>query len=287
MSASIFAMFFYGFKLGIDFTGGAMTEISYVEKIENLDVVKNNLNKLNLGGYLIQTTGDNEVILKTRDLSETERVLVANALSDNQKLKIDEGKTNYSSVDPTVGKDLKNKAIVAILLVMLAIVLFVSFVFRKVSEAKLGGISSWKYGVVVILILIHDVIVPTGIFVFLSSFFINYQIDILFVTALLAILGYSVNDTIVVFDRIRENIKRSSGKEDFGEVVVGSLVQTFARSINTSLTTLLALLTLFFFGGETTKQFALVLSLGVIFGTYSSIFLASPLLVVLQKLQGK
>lgn len=284
VGASIFAMFFYGFNLGIDFTGGAITEISYPITKASLPVLKGELNKLKLGNYSIQDIGEKGVILRTKHLTEPERVSVMNALSVGGKFKIEEKK--FDSIGPVIGKELKSKAIWAIFAVILAIILFVAFSFRKVSEMGGESISSWKYGFVAVLALFHDIIIPTGVFVFLGSMFISYQIDILFVTALLAILGYSVNDTIVVFDRVRENLKYSSG-ESFEETVGKSLNQTFVRSVNTSLTTLIVLLFLFFMGGETTKHFALVLSIGVIAGTYSSIFLASPLLVTWRKFQQK
>lgn len=283
MAASIFAMFFYGINFGIDFTGGAITEIDYPTETVELDMIRQNLDKLDLGNYTVQKAGETGIILRTKDLTETERLSVIGALSNEGTVQIQEKR--FNSIGPVIGEELKSKAGWAILIVVLAIILFVAFAFRKVSDLGKESISSWKYGLVAILALIHDVLVPTGVFVFLGSFILNYQIDILFVTALLAILGYSVNDTIVVFDRVRENLKDSQKNETFEETVGKSLSQTFTRSINTSLTTLFVLLCLFFFGGETTQHFALVLAIGVIAGTYSSIFLASPLLVTLQKSQ--
>lgn len=285
VGASIFSIIFYGLNFGIDFTGGAIMEVSYPDaQVVELSDLRSELDKLDLGNYTLQKTGDSGVILRTRNLSEDERVSVLNSLSLNNTLKLDEQR--FNSIGPVIGDELKSKAGWAILLVVLAIILFVAFSFRKVSEIGKEAVSSWKYGLVAILALVHDIIIPTGAFVFLGTKFLDYQIDVLFVTALLAILGYSVNDTIVVFDRVRENLKDSKGK-DFDEVVGESLSQTFARSINTSLTTLITLLALFFFGGDTTKHFALVLIIGVVAGTYSSIFLASPLLVTLQKWQNK
>jgi len=178
----------------------------------------------------------------------------------------------FNTIGPAIGEELKQKAYIAMGIVVLAIILFIAFAFRKVSEP----VSSWKYGFVAILALMHDIIIPTGVFALLGLF-TGAEVDILFVTALLAILGFSVNDTIVVFDRIRENLmlnKERNKNENFAETVGHSLEQTFARSINTSLTTLLVLLTLLFVGGESTKYFALTLVIGVIAGTYSSIFLA-------------
>jgi len=284
VGASILAMAFFGINFSIDFTGGAITEVAYPESTIDLDLLKTNLDKLDLGNYTIQRAGEDGVILRTKDLTEDERLNVMSALSNDGENKLEEKR--FNSIGPVIGEELKSKAGWAILIVVLAIILFIAFAFRKVSEFGKESVSSWKYGIVAILALVHDVIIPTGVFVLLGSIYIDYQIDILFVTALLAILGLSVNDTIVVFDRIRENLKDTKD-ESFEETVGRSLRQTFARSINTSLTILIVLILLFFFGGDTTKHFALVLSIGLIVGTYSSIFLASPLLVTIQKFQNK
>ena len=285
VGASILAMVFFGFNFSIDFTGGAITEINYPAGRVEMSSLKDKLNALELGEYTIQEIGDNGVILRTKDLKEAERLAVMKALSLDETVKIEEKR--FNSIGPVIGKELKNKSLVAIFLVSLAIVLFISFAFRKVSDLGSEKISSWKYGIVAIFSLIHDIIIPAGIFVVLGHFYIDYQIDVLFVTALLTILGFSVHDTIVVCDRVRENLKNSSRGENFENIVGKSLVQTFGRSINTSLTTIITLSFLYFFGGETTKQFSLVLSIGIIFGTYSSIFLASPLLVTWQKFSNK
>ena len=268
VGSSFFVMAFYGVNLSIDFTGGAITEVIYPESEIDLPSIREDLDKLDLGNYTIQKAGGDGVILRTKDLTEEERLGVMSSLALGDTVKIEEKRFEYYEI-------LKENS------------LFVAFSFRKVSELGKESVSSWKYGMVAILALIHDISIPTGIFVILGHFYIDYQIDILFVTALLAILGFSVNDTIVVFDRVRENLKNSLKGETFEQIVGKSLSQTFARSINTSLTVLIALGSLFFFGGETTKQFALVLVFGVTFGTYSSIFLASPLLVTWQKFSNK
>ena len=285
VAVSIFAMFFFGFNFSIDFTGGAITEINYPAGRVELNTVKEKLNTLELWEYTIQNTGDAGVILRTKDLTEDERLAIMNALTLDGTIQIEQKR--FNSIGPVIGDELKSKALFAIFFVSLAIVLFIAFAFRKVSDLGSEKISSWKYGIVAIFSLIHDIIIPTGIFVFLGSLFIDYQIDVLFVTALLTILGFSVHDTIVVFDRVRENLKNSVKGENFENIVGKSISQTIGRSINTSLTTIITLTFLYFFGGETTKQFALVLSIGIIFGTYSSIFLAAPLLVTWQKISNK
>jgi preprotein translocase subunit SecF len=158
--------------------------------------------------------------------------------------------------------------------VVLAILCFIAFSFREVSRP----VSSWKYGVIAMVTLLHDIIVPTGVYVLLSHYY-GAEVDTLFVISLLTILGISIADKIVVFDRIRENLKGGSSR-NFEDVVGTSLRQTFTRSINTSVTVILALVALYLFGPVTTKFFALTLTVGMIVGTYSSIFVASPLLTV-------
>ena len=187
---------------------------------------------------------------------------------------------SFSSVGPTIGNELKQKSYYAIALVLLAIVIYIAWAFRRVSRP----VASWKYGVAAIIALLHDVIIPTGVFSALGHF-LGYEVDVLFVTALLTVLGFSVHDTIVVFDRIRENLLKREGS--FEDIVNYSVNQTMTRSINTSATVMLVLLAVYFFGGESVRNFTLVLILGVFFGTYSSIFIASPILVVWHKLAGR
>lgn len=275
---SIVIISVFGLKFGIDFKGGALMEVSYADARPQPQDIENALKPLNIGEPIIQETGDTGYIIKTRTLTETERQGVLNALSIGGKQKVEE--KNFNSIGPSVGNELTRKAIVAIILVCTAIVLFIAFAFRKVSKP----ISSWKYGLIAIVTLIHDVAIPSGMFALLGHFK-GAEVDTLFVVALLTVLGLSVSDTIVVFDRIRENLRH--GTTNFAETVGKSLSQTFTRSINTSLTVIIALLSLYFFGPETTKNFSLVLVTGMFFGTYSSIFVASPLLVLVEGMQAK
>lgn len=284
---SFLVMAVFGFNFGIDFKGGSILEVSFKPvKIDDivalqssrptLEKVKVELDKLNLGAYILTPSGENNYILKTRDITPTEKTSILSVLGSSAK------EERFNSIGPVVGNELKNKALLAIAIVIICIVLFITFAFRKVSYP----VASWKYGFATIIALAHDVIIPTGVFILWSHFY-GGEIDLLFVTALLAILGYSVHDTIVVFDRVRENLQTTSKGESFVETVGKSVNQTFGRSINTSLTIFLALIALYFIGGESTKDFAFVLLIGVIAGTYSSIFVASPLLVTLEKLQKK
>tara|TARA_B100000745_G_scaffold63012_2_gene37285 strand:+ start:4079 stop:4975 length:897 start_codon:yes stop_codon:yes gene_type:complete len=280
VAVSISAIALLGLNFGIEFTGGEIIETKYETRPEK-NIIEARLNELDLGAYSLRAAGEGQYILRVRPLGEEERGDVFKALTEAGEAA---GTIErFNSVGPTIGEELRNKAWIAITAVVLAIVLFIAFAFRRVSEP----VSSWKYGVIAIVALLHDVIVPTGVFAVLG-YFLGAEIDVLFVMALLAILGYSVNDTIVVFDRVRENLRENdeaNRREDF-EITVGkSLQQTYMRSINTSITTLLVLLALFFIGAEVTQDFALVLIAGVLAGTYSSIFLAAPLLVTVQNWQ--
>jgi preprotein translocase subunit SecF len=282
VTLSVISMFYFGFNVGIDFKGGALTEIVYENERPEKEGLMSKIEDLNIGSVLFQPTGDKGYIIKSRDLNETEHALLLQALSDGDKNVAKE--TNFNSIGPSVGAELTRKAIISIVLVSLAIICFIAFAFRKVSKP----VSSWKYGLIAVVALLHDVIIPTGIFALLSHFF-GAELDTLFVVAILTILGLSVSDTIVIFDRIRENSKDQNDHKqiDFKTIVGNSLDQSFARSLATSVTVILVLLSLVFFGPESTKYFALMLTAGMFFGTYSSLFLASPLLVFIEEHQAK
>ena len=274
---SVGTMFVYGFNTSIDFNGGTLTEVKFAERPEQAEI-EQNISSLNLGGFSVRPSGVSNYAIRTRELTADERRILSKALGNPVV-------ERQNTIGPIAGTELRSKAIKAVTVVILMILLFITFAFRKVSEP----VSSWKYGLATILALAHDVILPTGIFVVLGYFW-GVEIDLLFVTGLLAILGYSVHDTIVVFDRVRENLrvnKETNTREDF-EVTVGkSITQTIGRSINTSLTIFITLLALYLVGSTATKDFALLLIVGIIAGTYSSIFLASPLLVTFYKMQRK
>lgn len=276
VALSIAAMFVWGFNFGIDFTGGSITEVTYSQDKPDLDSIKEAID-LNgqYEGYSVRPAGESGYVIRTKQINESQKNSLVDLISfgETENITIE----RFNSIGPVAGEELRNKSYIAISIVMVAILLFVIFAFRKVSEP----VPSWKYGIATIVALMHDVLIPTGIFVVLG-YVVGIEIDLLFVAALLSIMGYSVNDTIVVFDRVRENLldnKEMNHKEPFEETVGRGLMQTMARSINTSLTTITVLVFLYFFGGEATKNFSLILLLGMIAGTYSSIFLASPLLV--------
>lgn len=267
----------FGLKFGIDFKGGALIEVAYTDARPLQADIDTSLAKLNIGNVLIQPTGDTGYLIKTKDITDVEHIAILKTLSSDGKVKLEE--KNFNSIGPSVGHELTKKAIVAIVLVSLAIICFIAFAFRKVSKP----VSSWRYGIIAIITLLHDVLIPVGLFTLLSHYY-GAEVDTLFVVAILTILGLSVSDTIVVFDRIRENLKNHSSKT-FSETIGHSLEQVYPRSINTSLTVILVLLALVFFGPSATKYFAIMLTAGMFFGTYSSIFLASPLLVLTEEWQ--
>lgn len=279
---SLISLFVFGLNVGIDFKGGALTEVVYKDARPAQEDLSKSLEALNFGSILLQPTGDLGYLVKSRDLNDAEHTLLLKTLSQDKK-DILTG-MSFNSIGPTVGRELTRKAILAIILISIAIICFIAFAFRKVSKP----VSSWKYGFIAIVTLLHDVIIPVGLFVMLSHYY-GAELDTLFVVAILTILGLSVSDTIVIFDRIRENLRaeNSSSKTTFSETVGKSLEQSFVRSICTSSTVILVLLALFFFGPVSTKYFALMLTAGMFFGTYSSIFLASPLLVLAEEWQNK
>jgi preprotein translocase subunit SecF len=267
----------WGLNTGIDFKGGSIIEIEYTGIRPEQSVLATSLAPLSLDAS-IRSTGNNGYIIRMKDINQEQK----NSLSAILGSFGSSTEKRFDSIGPLLGTEALRKALVSIVLVILAIVLFIAYAFRKVSHP----ISSWKYGIVAIIALVHDVIIPTGVFAVLGHFK-GYEIDTLFVTALLVVLGFSVHDTIVVFDRVRENLNHAKANKPFGEIVGESISQTFTRSINTSMTTLLALIVLYLVGGESTQHFSLALIVGIVAGTYSSVFLGSPLLVTIWKWQEK
>jgi preprotein translocase subunit SecF len=286
---SIASLFIWGLSFGIDFKGGSSVAFEYKDARPAIEVVKAQIDSLNFeptinGSYSLVPSGDKSYVLNLRTVTEEERANLISAISSSTTNSVEIKK--FNSVGPTLGKEAAIKSLVSIILVVLCIVIFLTFAFRKVSEP----VASWKYGVISIVALSHDIIIPTGIFAILNHFSHGYEIDTLFVTAILVILGFSIHDTIVVFDRVRENLRNNSGiknPQTFEQIVGSSISQTFIRSINTSLTTLLAILVVFLVGPVATRNFTLTLLIGIFFGTYSSIFIGSNLLVTVEGWQKK
>jgi len=282
ITTSLVVLLMWGLKLGLDFTGGSLLEVDFKDQRPTNQAIEEKLTPL-VEKPIVIPTGDKGAIIKMKLVDEAKHQEVLISLKELTGSVDTDSVTEkrFEMIGPTVSSDLRTKSFLAILFVLLAIVIYIALAFRKVSRP----VSSWKYGVAAVLALLHDVIIPAGVFAALGHF-MGVEIDTLFVTALLTVLGFSVHDTIVVFDRIRENLLKFP-RENFDEIVNRSVNQTFVRSINTSLTVLLVLLATFFFGGESVRYFVLALIVGVFFGTYSSIFIASPILIIWNRFSSK
>lgn len=260
-------------EYSIDFTGGSLLEIKFADSQPAPQEIKDALQGLDLKSLTVAPGQNNTDALRMEQIDETKRTEVINRLQEKFPGVSQE---QFNSIGPTIGKELRSKAFISIALVALGIVLYIAYAFRKISRP----VQSWKYGVAAIIALLHDITILAGLYVFLSPY-LHYEVDTLFVSALLTILGYSVSDTIVTFDRVRDNLARSR-YGGFEELVNHSLNQVLTRSLNTAMATLLPLAALFLFGGETIKPFVFTLLFGIVIGTYSSIFIAAPLIVTWQ-----
>lgn len=258
-----------GLKLGIDFTGGALLEYKFERSIDT-ESLKQYLGTNGVEVGQVITSGNNTYIIRTKPLDQekvnTVKRILVEKYGNVESLR-------EENVGPVIGNELKRKSLLAILVSSIAIVAYISFSFRKVPKPT----SSWRFGIAAIVALLHDVLIVVGAFAIFGAFY-KVEIDTLFITALLTIIGFSVHDTIVVFDRIRENLTKNIGRK-FSDVANISVIQTVGRSLNTSLTVVFVLLALLLFGGEAIKWFVVALLIGVISGTYSSIFNATAMLV--------
>ena len=268
--AAIISVATFGLRLGTDFTGGTLVQATYAGGRPAPEALQQSLDTAGFKGYSLREANTSDYILRTGSLTNDQRGNLPKILSIGTNTA---AIAQLTEVGPTIGTELRNKAWIALVMVLLCILLFIAFAFRKVSQP----VSSWIYGLIALVTLVHDVIVPVGFYAALGHF-LGAQVDTLFVTAVLTVLGFSIHDTIVVFDRVRENLRvnhERNRREDFAETAGRSLQQTFVRSINTSLTVLFTLLVLFLIGPASTRDFALTLLVGIIAGTYSSIFLAT------------
>jgi preprotein translocase subunit SecF len=275
----IISLMFFGLNLSVEFTGGSNITLAFPNKVSNIQTktitTVFSQNKIKVQGL---TVSNNQVLVKSEPVDQKQDVAITTQLQ--QKLgKVDQ--QSYETIGPTIGSETLKNAIYALIVASILIVLYITWSFRSVPKPT----SSLRFGVCAIIALIHDVLVLLGLFSIFGHFF-GVEIDSLFVTAVLTVIGFSVHDTIVVFDRIRENLKRIGG-DNFSEVVNHSILQTLDRSLNTSLTVVLVLVALLLFGGDTIRWFVVALLIGIISGTYSSIFNASPLLVVWQEIVQK
>lgn len=276
-AAAIGAIAYFGMPLSIDFTGGSLVEVRYNEQRPALEEAVRRVEQLAFGSTSVRESGDQGLVVRTRTLTPDEHQLLVSALSQDGTEPVTE--LRFNSIGPALGSELATKTLYALIGVTLAIMAYIAWAFRRVSKP----VPSWAYGLIVVIVLVHDVLVATGFYAAFAHF-TGAQVDVLFAVALLAILGYSVNDTIVIFDRVRENLDTNQHRkmeEPFAQVVGRSIMETLGRSINTSVTVALALLALILFGSAETVNFAIVLFVGVVAGTYSSILIAAPLLVPL------
>lgn len=268
--ASLVCVAIFGFNFGIDFTGGTILEVQLGAQ-PTTEEVRHTVASTGIEP-IVQTVDTGSYTIRAQEVSREEHDAILAALETDYG---SAEELHFESIGPVIGDELRNKAILAVVILLVLIVLYVAWAFRQVSQP----VASWKYAVLTIVAAMHDVIIPAGVFAVLGKFY-GFQIDSAFIAAILTILGYSINDTIVIFDRVRENLVVHRHSEmEFAELVDNSVRQSFVRSINTSMTTILVLLAILIFGGETTKPFVLALIIGIAAGTYSSIFVASPLLV--------
>ncbi|MGB9847775.1 MAG: protein translocase subunit SecF [Minisyncoccia bacterium] len=259
----------FGLKPGMDFVGGSLLELKLNNTQIEYKVIEDIYKQYGYQFVSISPNGNDGLTIRSNDVSEENHQLILSQIKQHYP-KIEE--MRFDSFGPTIGKELRNKSITAIILVIILIILYLAWAFRQVSRPM----ASWRYGVTAILALIHDISIPAGLFALLG-FLKGVEIDSNFIVALLVVLGFSVHDTIVVFDRIREKLRTHPGL-DFGQVINESINETMRRSILTSATLILVLIALLIFGLSNLFYFTLVLLIGTFFGTYSSIFIASPLL---------
>ncbi len=273
----VISLFVNHLRLGIDFTGGSAIEVQgSVTQAQVTPLIKN----LGLSDITITPESGDRTLIRYRDASDSKTAETHHKQFKDDLAKSGHSEIEFNNVGPTVSKDLTRSAIKAIILVALAIVVYIGFAFRNAPPP----VKPISFGLATIVALIHDALFLIGLFSILGWLF-KVEVDALFVTAVLTVIGFSVHDTIVVFDRVRENLRRE--RKPFEEVVNDSMNETLARSLTTSLTVLLVLLSLYLFGGESIKLFVLALLAGIASGTYSSIFNASPLLVTYHNWQTK
>lgn len=281
IALSITALSLWGLNFGIDFTGGSLLETKFTNYQPSINEIQESLASIGVSNLIVQPTEDGTILLRFKESSQEVHQAINKNLSELAAKNNGTAKEmRFDSIGPSIGQELKSKSFNAIFIVLLMMIVFIAYAFRKISKP----VASWKYGLSAIIALSHDVLIVLGVFAVLGHF-AGMEINTAFIAAILTVLGYSVNDTIIVFDRTRENLPKSS--QNFEDTVNVSVNQVLTRSINTSFSVILALLAILIFGGDSIRDFALVLAVGVFVGTYSSIFIASPLIVVWEKLTKK
>lgn len=265
------SLILFGLKLGIDFNSG---QLLVVQGSVATSTVNDAAKGLGFDGLQVVQSGSDQTQIRYRDPAAQAKHELNHQKFKQALAARNISELSFDSVGPTVSSTIATSAIVSLILVSVAIVMYIAYAFRNAPPP----VSPWSFGIMAIVALLHDAFFVLGVFSLLGHFF-GIEIDALFVTAILTVIGFSVHDTIVVFDRIRENLRREKG--DFEVIVNDSILETIARSINTSMTVLLTLFALYLFGGQSIRMFVLALLIGIASGTYSSIFNASPLLVTL------
>ena len=275
MALAVVSMIVFGFKAGVDLNGGTLWQIKLQNQVATADLEAYLRDSLGLEDAGVTKDSSGQIFLiRAKEISEEDHQKYSLALVEKFG-NVEE--MRFESIGPAIGKELRDKALIAFMAVLFGISMYIAFAFRKVSYP----ISSWKYGIATLISLFHDALIPAGVLAFLG-WWRGVELDTNFIVAILVIMGFSVHDTIVVFDRIRENIFLSKDKSNLGKIINESIRQTFARSVNTSLTLVIVLIVLYLFGASSLTYFTLIILLGTIIGTYSSIFVASPLLTLMQ-----
>jgi len=268
IGASIIAVGIWRLNLGIDFTGGTLIELAFADARPAPSVIRERVESAGATRVLVQPAGERNAIIRTALMTSEVRAAVVRAFAGQAVGQ------RFESIGPTIGRELARKTVTGVILALVLIVAYVGWMFRRAGKE----ISSLAYGAVTLASMAHTVIIPIGVFAVLGAT-LGVEIDAPFIAALLTILGYSINDTIIILDRIRENVSGNRRAEAFADVVERSVRQSFTRSLNTGLATLAALLAIVLFGGASVRFFALAIMIGIAIGTYSSIFIAAPLLV--------
>lgn len=272
----IVSLFVWGLNIGIDFAGGTQQQIEYPNGTRpHTEVIREAVQKAEVKAVAVQTSGDNNVLIRfANENDKTARALGDAIIKEVQTLNPEAKEVSFENIGGSVAKSTTTKASWAVAITAIALIIYIAWSFASVPKPA----NSWRFGLSAIAALLHDILFVIGAFSIIGHYIPSVEVDALFITAILTILGFSVNDTIVVFDRLRENLRRNPGKS-FEDIANISLNQTLARSINTSATVLIVLTSLLVLGGESIRNFVLALTLGVFIGTYSSIFNASPILV--------
>ncbi len=267
---AIISLVTFGLKPGIEFSSGAIVTVSFEQEVDQ-DDLEQELASLGYDNALIQRTGGGDFLIRTHELTSGDKTNLEDALADKFGHL---SETEFNSVSPMIAAETTRNAAIAIAVAAVGILLYITWAFRRMPKP-------FHYGTCAIIALLHDALVALGVFSILGGI-LGWEINLMFITGILAVIGYSVNNTVVVFDRIRENLRKDV-RVDFEVVVNNSLVETLSRSLNTSLTTLFVVLALLLFVGASIQNFAVVLLIGIITGTFSSLCIAPQLLVVWER----